>query len=411
MHRIRSAAKATITLGAALFAVSCAENSGSLTAPDAPLVTIRQQAAVDLAEVARLVPSFGGLYLDNGVPTVFLGNPAEQPAAIRALGPWAAREGVDLGSVRVRQADYSYRQLDGWTSAVTRDVFMAPNVVFVDLNEATNRVTVGIETGTSERDVKRIAASLGVPAGAVQVVETEPVQLAATLRDQIRPVQAGLQIHWDQYVCTIGFNAVSGTTASFITNSHCSGQQGGVQNTQYDQSTRGTPGSFIGTEVADPTYFRNGACPKGKKCRYSDSARAAYAAGVSSALGTIARTTGANNNSLEIAGTFTITAENTSSTFTVGSVVNKVGRTTGWTQGQITNTCVTTGVQGSNIAQICQTFVAAGVAGGDSGSPVFSISSGTNVTLLGILWGGSGNNFVFSPLGQVEQELGALRTF
>lgn len=35
-----------------------------------------------------------------------------------------------------------------------------------------------------------------------------------------------------------------------------------------------------------------------------------------------------------------------------------------------------------------------------------------NVTLLGILWGGSGSiSFVFSPLSNIEGELGALTTF
>jgi hypothetical protein len=46
--------------------------------------------------------------------------------------------------------------------------------------------------------------------------------------------------------------------------------------------------------------------------------------------------------------------------------------------------------------------------GGDSGSPVFRGTS--NVTLLGILWGGSGSQFVYSPIANIEQELGALTT-
>jgi hypothetical protein len=32
------------------------------------------------------------------------------------------------------------------------------------------------------------------------------------------------------------------------------------------------------------------------------------------------------------------------------------------------------------------------------------------VTLLGILWGGSGNQFVYSPIANIEQELEALTT-
>jgi hypothetical protein len=31
-------------------------------------------------------------------------------------------------------------------------------------------------------------------------------------------------------------------------------------------------------------------------------------------------------------------------------------------------------------------------------------------TLLGILWGGSGSQFVYSPIANIEQELGALTT-
>jgi hypothetical protein len=51
------------------------------------------------------------------------------------------------------------------------------------------------------------------------------------------------------------------------------------------------------------------------------------------------------------------------------------------------------------------------VGAGDSGSDVFAITSGTSVTLAGVLWGGSGNHtFVFSPLANVQQELGTLTT-
>jgi hypothetical protein len=72
-------------------------------------------------------------------------------------------------------------------------------------------------------------------------------------------------------------------------------------------------------------------------------------------------------------------------------------------------------VSGSNITQLCQTYVedpngAVLVGGGDSGSNVFRITSGDNVQLVGILWGGSSNGklFVFSPLKQVQDELGSL---
>jgi hypothetical protein len=192
---------------------------------------------------------------------------------------------------------------------------------------------------------------------------------------------------------------------------------GGVESTPYWQPLQSTDGAQIATEVADPVYARKGGgCPKGKKCRVSDSSRAAYINGANQALGRIARTSGANNGSLDIVGSFSITSDDCTGTLggclTVGTTVNKVGRTTGWTSGAITNTCVNTGVSGTNIVQLCQTFVSAGVGGGDSGSDVFQVTGGTNVKLAGILWGGNsgGTQFVFSPLANVTTDLGALTT-
>jgi hypothetical protein len=76
---------------------------------------------------------------------------------------------------------------------------------------------------------------------------------------------------------------------------------------------------------------------------------------------------------------------------------------------------VDTGVQGSTIVLLCQTFVTASsviVQGGDSGSPVFAINPNGSATLLGGLWGGnqSGTQFVYSPIANIRAELGALIT-
>jgi hypothetical protein len=147
-------------------------------------------------------------------------------------------------------------------------------------------------------------------------------------------------------------------------------------------------------------------------CRFSDSNFSDGAGSVVFDLGAIAKTSGPNNGSLAIAGLFSITGDGAA---TVGQTANKVGRTTGWTRGRVTRTCVNTGVSGSNIVLLCQDFVENNVkivAGGDSGSPVFRIQSNTSVTLLGNLWGGnsSGTLFVYSPIANIEKELGNLRT-
>ncbi len=414
MTRLRGTVRVFAVLALAGGA-ACSEGP-RLTAPDdqASAVAAQAQATDPLTKLAREVPGFGGLFLGpDGVPTVYLTDVSAREAAVRALGPWASSRGLSAAAARVIPAEYSYARLDDWFGRLSPEALAVPGAVFVDLDEATNRVRVGVEYAAAAASVRGIAARLGIPAAAVIVEETEPIGYAVTLRDQVRPVQGGLQIHFGQFLCTLSFNAGHASGNSFITNSHCTNRQGGTEGTEYFQPLSSVANSFIGIEVNDPKYFRGGACPRGKKCRFSDSSRAAYAAGVSFALGSIAQTTGPNNGSITIAGGFSVTAENTSSNFTVGEVVNKMGRTTGWTQGQVSATCVNTAVSGSSIVQLCQTFVDAGVGGGDSGSPVFRISGGSSVTLYGILWGGnsSGTLFVFSPLGQVEQELGALTTF
>ena len=292
-------------------------------------------------------------------------------------------------------------------NAASPEVLALPGTVFADHDEANGRLLIAVEHAGARPAVERALARLGVTEGEYAIEVREPIRQMATLRDVFRPTVAGIQIHFGNYLCTMGFNVTHSGGRSFITNSHCTNTQGGVEGTQYYQPTSATAG-VIATEVQDPTYFRGGVCTKGKSCRYSDASRALYAAGTASNQGEIAKTTGPNNSSLTTSGIFTITSQDNNNSIGVGTVVNKVGRTTGWSQGQVTNTCVNTNVQGSKIQQLCQTFVAAAVGSGDSGSPVFRITSGDNVQLVGILWGGGTSSFVYSPLKNIQDELGAV---
>ncbi len=306
--------------------------------------------------------------------------------------------------------------LPGWFARSSPEVLALPGTVFADHDEANHRLRFGVENAAAIRGVEHALARLGIPAAAYSIEVTRPIYQVATLRDRWRPTRGGIQIHFGQFLCTLGFNADDGSQRSFITNSHCTQKQGGVQGTQYYQPTSSVDATVIATEVEDPQYFRGGACPKGRKCRRSDAARARYSAAVSSTPGAIAKTSGPNTGSLTVTSAFTITTQdNTTTSFASGTTVNKVGRTTGWTSGNVTGSCVNVNVSGTNITQLCQTLVqnpngSVVVGGGDSGSGVFRITSGDNVQLVGILWGGSsdGRLFVFSPLKNIRDELGAI---
>jgi hypothetical protein len=316
--------------------------------------------------------------------------------------------------------------LPGWFRKASPVVLALPGTVFADHDEANNRLLFGVENAAAIFGVRTALEHLGIPSSAYSIEVTEPIHALATLRDRWRPTQAGVQIHFGQFLCSLGFNANDGTEASMITASHCTNRQGGVEGTTYFQPLSSTDPTVIATEVEDPEYFRGGACPRGRKCRSSDASRAKYSTGITGNH-VIAKTSGPNNGSLVVTGSFTVASQdNTTTSFTVrktsggqiqslGEILNKVGRTTGWTQGDVTQTCVDTNVASSNITLLCQTFVenangAVVVGGGDSGSGIFRITGSSSAELVGILWGGNsgGTLFVFSPLKQIRDELGQI---
>ena len=293
-------------------------------------------------------------------------------------------------------------------------LFELAGVVFTDADETRGRLVVGVANRASEGQVRGRLRALGVAGQSVDVVETEEIFALASLRDRSPDIVGGLQIRFSQFFCSLGFPAFRNGERGFVTASHCSDRQGTVDGTTYYQPLNQVANDLVGTEIADPPYVRNGAgCPKGKKCRLSDANFSRGAGPRALIVGGIARTTGLNSLEIDAASpTFSITGEGVAG---VGTTADKVGRTTGWTRGTVTNTCVNTGVSGTSIVLICQTFVTSGgviVSGGDSGSPVFRSAGGGNVTLLGGLWGGngSGTQFVYSPIANIEAELGALDT-
>jgi hypothetical protein len=364
------------------------------------------------ADVGRAAPGFGGMFVRAGVLNVYLADHTQRAAASRAIEAAFGAEALRAGGVRYLGADYSFNQLKAWQQRANA-LFAVSGVVTTDVDEAANRVAVGVESASAARAVEKEVAAAGIPAAAVRIDVVGQIHALATLRDRVRPLVGGLQIRFDGFLCTLSYNATHGTQGDgFVTNSHCTTNRGTVDGTLYYQPLDQVADQFIGTEVLDPPFFqRTNGCPRGRLCRWSDSAYASRASGVTATRGAIARTTGANNGSLEIAGSFSIGSELAGNSV-VGTTLNKVGRTTGWTQGNVTNSCVDTGVSGSRFVMLCQDFVSAGVGGGDSGSPVFRIVGTNTVQLSGILWGGNsaGTSFVYSPMTNIERELGALAT-
>jgi hypothetical protein len=383
------------------------ETSAPANTADLAAARLVAQQGMDDQTLSQAIPGYGGVFLVDGKPAVYVKDLQETNRARIVLENFAAQNGKSDNDIVVLQGAFSFNELNGWYQRSWPGAMDVPGAVFSDLDEAHNRLLFGVEHAGAANAIHGLLARLNVPESAVEVQIVEPIQNAATLRDKVDPKVGGLQIHFTQYLCTLGFNASFGGTASFITNSHCTANQGGVDNTVYYQPTSTVSSQVIATEVTDPLYVRGqpAGCPRNKRCRYSDSSRANYASGITFNLGGLAATNGSN---LTITGTNHITSEldGSRTPVPVGGTVSKTGRTTGTSTGVVTNTCVNTAVSGSNIMELCQTFVNATVGAGDSGSPVYQGSG--NVALAGILWGGnnSGTQFVFSPLRSIKDELG-----
>lgn len=433
-----SAALLALVVGAVL-ATACREASPPTGPSGAPtFVTIQevsQDPAPDPMAVAQVVPGFGGYFLDEtGVPTVYLTDPNRRPEAEQALAGFLADRGFTAADLRVRQGSYDWLQLDAWHEQAWAQVLAVTGAVYTDIDEGANRLRFGGVDGAALQGIADVLARLGIPSDASIVELTPPIEQVLTLRDRVRPVHGGYQINFFvspvtavSFLCTFGFNVVKNGVNSFMINSHCTNVQGGTETpTDYYQPLRGgnppNPNNFIGTEVEDPNYDPISCAQDflpGTVCRFSDAARAQYAAGLPFELGRIARTVARDreNGTLEVDAanpSFRILGESRRSV--VGEEANKVGRTTGWTFGPVIQTCLNSLVLGTvpPIIQRCQDRVRAGVAGGDSGSPVFRwFGNSANVRLLGILWGASVSQpvtFVFSPMHGVHRELGDFQT-
>ena len=381
-----------------------------------------------LFAVARQVPTFGGMFIgSDGKLAIYLVDARQAPAAKAAITSVFGRGRVDVTTARVLPANYTFAELRGWHNSHRLETLAIRGVVMTGIHKATNRLRIGIESAAVERAIGPVLARAGVPAGAVEIDVMEPIQLFDTLLDNHRPIVGGLDITPDGGGGgTLGFLAVRQGQAGFVTNSHVTNVPGGVEGTVMHQATISGDANRVGVEVADPLFLGGGSgCPSGRFCRWSDSAFIARNGGP---LQTTPRTAGLlghiafPDNALNIVTELEI-VENILTPID-GESVGKIGKTSGHTAGVITDTCVDINqldnMIDTNRTLICQAIVQQDgpvFAGpGDSGSPVFDIAGVPTSDLMpgrlfGILWGGNSSTFSFSPLLNVQVEIGPLKTF
>ncbi len=364
------------------------------------------------ANISRTsVPGFAGYYVENDSNIVLMLVDTTQLAAATSF---VSLERVRMRlpaarSVTVRHATFDFATLKSWGDALA-PLVGRNGVYMLDIDEVRNRVWIGVADVLAATSVQRRASELALPPDAVQIeMVPAPTYRDSSLDSHWRPVAGGLFVSdsaASEPICSLGFTAYQGGYAYLVTAAHCSKHKYAVDGSAIFQPDYNWP--QLGVEVKDP------GCYLPDYCRFSDVAMFRYDPGTEFRLGAIMQTlypvAGGPGSRLiyEAEPYFDIRWKWDAGTDApVGTELHKMGRTTGWTGGTVTQTCVLIG----NL--FCQWVSTIYSDAGDSGSPIFQPSTNPwpSAALHGILWGGPvGNPNVtyHSSLYGIEMDLGTL---
>ena len=366
-----------------------------------PVSAIRRPQEEKFERLSASVPAFSGYYYERGDLVVALTDTSQATRALSVI----AREGTGAaasghkglgrsGRTRIELASFSFTQLKAWRDALFGELIESDSVEYLDLDERTNRVTVGINDPHVTAWVAQVAAKHGLPSRALAIDTTVALQSFATLTDRVRPLRGGLQINRrGNTACTVGFVVQHVLDNGFLTASHCTSAFWGQDvSTQFQIAL--TAADSVGREVHDPPGFACGF--RGRKtCRYSD---AALIGRVTSdrLQGRVLRLTETIYDQSQFGSTQILassphwTVSAMSNGVTVGDQLDKVGITTGWTSGAVTRTCVDTKSRdnGERYRALCLDESRTLSFFGDSGAPAFIFLPTNTLEAHGLIQGG-----------------------
>ena len=357
----------------------------------------------------------------------------------------AADGGFDLDAVH-RTFEYSFLELARHRARIRPQVLGIPGVQSLSVDEQHNRIKIGLSDPSARVKVEQLATDLAIPIQMLSFAHASPaVPLVGTSRSTLsRPAMSSgptlrgvisapddrlrggymVQAEGGPGTCTLGFTAAvkrltpGGYPSYFVSASHCSKVRFSLDTGYWHQpDTLPRPVAEppedpyppgVGQETKDPEvhfcYIRNEGL---RSCRHSDASLVQtyfrYDYGDFPpprliALGELGRTTERSNcASCEAPITIdtaspTISIVGTRSMIVDGEELDKVGQRTGWTYGNVEETCEDKQQTGGTWI-LCSGQIRFAVGGGDSGSPVFQYvgsidSTEGSANLVGILWGG-----------------------
>lgn len=388
----------------------------AIAPPPSPpaLVTLDDQ----FVRVARRVPEFGGLFVEGDELKVVLTEPSATVLnrALDAIDRVFGSSRFDGLTPREVRGDYTFPQLRGWKEGAMA-LLEAGRVTLVDADERRNRVRIGLADPALRPKVEKSLTTSGVPLAAIVFEQRRPTRpnvdpLTSALREKQRPLVGGLYIDVMGKAFSLGFLAkLYGGPRGFITNSHCLAPMGQVtglpvfQDGGWDPVTQDLV-DRVGIELIDPPFGCGGTC------RPSDAAFAVFDDDETGRLGWLAGAPG-TDAPYTYYGHYTVVGKGSA---VCGETVRRVAQMSGEVAGEVTGTCCglaedTSAVQGApaETALTCQTTYDAPGLDGDSGGPVFKrLGASSEVELLGVHWGHHDDESAYSPITNIESQIGLL---
>jgi hypothetical protein len=433
---IKRAAAFAAALSAATAFMSCqqdvktptspAREAGKLSRSQARVVvgSKRRRPAEDkFVQLANEIPGFAGFYLANHQLVAYVHGSTPAAAASAALSTHIANN--DLGipararpsSVKILTADYDFQTLSDYRDAVSDNILNGPaGVVSVDLDEAINRVTIGIlrsQAAIAKPQVIQQLQRFGVPIAAVNFQIGDGIRLAttgpargapmpdtSTYLDAFNPdtLASGMAFSIQNAGhCTVGAIADLSGTRVLVSASHCTKN---VYELDYDSVFAWNGSSrarWIGLEHNDPAGSTS--CTYLLICwtwRSSDAAAMSFSSGLQlNQRGIMARP--ASRDSSGLGGTrdtafnstnqwLTITDTVPASWLYVGEEVDHIGWASGWHYGTIYATCVDATLYPwpGWVQTYCEDAATMYGYLGDSGGPAFAWDGEAGVKLIGL---------------------------
>lgn len=375
----------------------------------------------DILRMEHFVPGLGGAFTENGVLVIYAPVTTSRAQVVTGVALASSFLSLDDGmrgrmargeGLEIRPSRYAFSQLVTWVETSGGAFFAGGGVSWIDADERLNKLSVSITDEKYRARVMSVAAASGIPYDAINVVVAPRERAMTGLTDSWSPTGSGIQItNASGNLCSIGWNVHRGgdgesSEEGFITASHCAPSQPGAGTTGpmyqplYLQFT-----PRIGFITQNPAWnVSHSSC---------DSAGVAYCGQVdamyvryddpSVSLNRVPYTAlspGVNNNGTgtTVTNWWTIISASSYSPW-VGDNIDKVGRTTGWTRGTLSNTCahnfIDPGAPYAAYMVLCMDKVQNARAGqGDSGAPVFvPQNSPSPVLRVGVLSSSGGSSY------------------